>query len=39
VPYTRGSEYSREVSKIVDDAKRLVDQGVSEIYLLGQNEA
>lgn len=37
VPYTRGSEYSREVSKIVDDAKRLVDQGVSEIYFLGQN--
>ncbi len=37
VPYTRGAEYSREVSKIVDDAKRLVDQGVSEIYFLGQN--
>lgn len=37
VPYTRGVEYSREVSKIVDDAKRLVDQGVSEIYFLGQN--
>ncbi len=37
VPYTRGAEYSREVSKIVDDAKRLAGQGVSEIYLLGQN--
>ncbi len=37
VPYTRGAEYSREVSKIIDDAKKLVDQGVSEIYLLGQN--
>ena len=37
VPYTRGAEYSREVIKIVDDAKKLVDQGVSEIYLLGQN--
>lgn len=37
VPYTRGAEYSREVSKIVDDAKRLVDQGVLEIYFLGQN--
>lgn len=37
VPYTRGAEYSREVSKIVDDAKRLTEQGVSEIYLLGQN--
>lgn len=37
VPYTRGAEYSREANKIIDDAKRLVDQGVSEIYLLGQN--
>ena len=37
VPYTRGAEYSREVSKIVDDAKRLAGQGVSEIYFLGQN--
>ena len=37
VPYTRGAEYSREVSKIVADAKRLAEQGVSEIYLLGQN--
>jgi tRNA-2-methylthio-N6-dimethylallyladenosine synthase len=37
VPYTRGAEYSREVSKILDDAKNLAAQGVSEIYLLGQN--
>lgn len=37
VPYTRGAEFSREVKKIYDDALRLVDQGVSEIYLLGQN--
>ena len=37
VPYTRGAEYSREVSKIVYDAKKLVDQGVKEIYFLGQN--
>lgn len=37
VPYTRGAEYSRAVVKILDDAKRLADQGVSEIYLLGQN--
>jgi len=37
VPYTRGAEYSREVSKIVDDAKKLVAQGVKEIYFLGQN--
>lgn len=37
VPYTRGAEYSREVAKIYDDAKRLVDKGVKEIYFLGQN--
>lgn len=37
VPYTRGAEYSREVSKIYDDALRLADKGVKEIYLLGQN--
>lgn len=37
VPYTRGSEYSRPVQKIVDDAKRLRDTGAKEITLLGQN--
>lgn len=37
VPYTRGSEYSRSVSEIVDEAKRMVDNGVLEITLLGQN--
>ena len=37
VPYTRGAEYSREVSKIFDDARRLADKGVKEIYFLGQN--
>lgn len=37
VPYTRGAEFSREEKKVYDDALRLVDQGVSEIYLLGQN--
>ncbi len=37
VPYTRGAEYSREVQKIYDDALRLADQGVKEIYFLGQN--
>ncbi len=37
VPYTRGSEYSRTVTEILDEAKRLVDQGVVEIIVLGQN--
>ncbi len=37
VPYTRGAEFSRPVAQVMDEAKRLVDQGVCEITLLGQN--
>jgi tRNA-2-methylthio-N6-dimethylallyladenosine synthase len=37
VPYTRGAEVSRPVGRIVDDVKRLADNGVREITLIGQN--
>jgi tRNA-2-methylthio-N6-dimethylallyladenosine synthase len=37
VPYTRGAEVSRPVTKIVEDVKRLADNGVREITLIGQN--
>lgn len=37
VPYTRGSEYSRSVAGILDEASRLIDQGTKELTLLGQN--
>ncbi len=37
VPYTRGAEYSRRVSAIIDEAKKMVDSGALEITLLGQN--
>ncbi len=37
VPYTRGAEFSRNVSSITDEAKKLVEAGAREITLLGQN--
>jgi tRNA-2-methylthio-N6-dimethylallyladenosine synthase len=37
VPYTRGMEYSRSVAALADEARRLVERGVREITLLGQN--
>jgi tRNA-2-methylthio-N6-dimethylallyladenosine synthase len=37
VPYTRGSEVSRPLSQLLAEARRLVDSGVRELTLLGQN--
>ena len=37
VPYTRGAEVSRPAGRVLDEARDLVDRGVREITLLGQN--
>ena len=37
VPYTRGKERSRSSSSVLAEARRIADQGCTEIQLLGQN--
>jgi tRNA-2-methylthio-N6-dimethylallyladenosine synthase len=37
VPYTRGKERSRGSASVLAEARRIADQGYSEIQLLGQN--
>ncbi len=37
VPYTRGAEVSRPAARVLAEAQQLVDKGVREITLLGQN--
>ncbi len=37
VPYTRGPEYSRPFSEVLNESKELVKTGTKEIILLGQN--
>ena len=37
VPYTRGAEVSRPVADVVAETRRLIDAGVREITLIGQN--
>jgi tRNA-2-methylthio-N6-dimethylallyladenosine synthase len=36
VPYTRGSERSRQLSDVVRETREVVDAGMSEVVLLGQ---
>jgi len=37
VPYVRGKEVSRDVNDILNEIKSLLDKGVKEIVLIGQN--
>lgn len=37
VPFTRGRERSRDINSILDEVKKLSDNGYKEITLLGQN--
>ena len=37
VPYTRGPEYSRPFYQILEEVKKLINNGTKEIILLGQN--
>ena len=37
VPFTRGPEYSRPFDKIISEAEELINNGVKEITLIGQN--
>ncbi len=37
VPYTRGAEFSRSTEEILLEANQLINNGVKEIILLGQN--